>query len=135
LTESIVILSTKEGTMDLSDIDAAINGARDRWGHADAQHNEDMLALIAAAEAMREKLYGPDGCDPMPVFVVKGKDLLAPDAIAAYQNACAERGLNEQARQVWLALGEVAGWQSRHPELVKLPDHPHVPVAVSVKEE
>lgn len=70
----------------------------------------------------------PVGGDPMPVFVIKGKDLLAPDAIAAYQNACVARGLNEQAQQVWLALREVAGWQSRNPELVKLPDHQHVPV-------
>lgn len=45
--------------MDLHEIDAAIAGAKDRWGHGDAPHNADMLALIAAAEAMRDNLILP----------------------------------------------------------------------------
>ena len=112
-------------------IDDALAAAKDRYDHAEAPYDPDVLALIRAAETMRVKLYGTVDHDPMPVFVLKGKDLLAPDAIAAYQNACAARGLDEQARQVWLALGEIAGWQSRNPGLVKLPDHPHVPVVPS----
>lgn len=115
--------------MELSEIDAAINGAKDRWGHADAQHNEDMLALIAAAEAMREKLYGPDGYDPMPVFVIKAKDRLAPEAVTAYGDLCAAEGLVSQLSQVDAALAEIRAWQRRHPDLVKMPDHPHVPVS------
>lgn len=66
--------------------------------------------------------------DPMPVFTIQGTDQLAPDAVAAYQNLCVQAGLSDQANQVWLALGEIARWQSRHPDLVKLPDHKHVPV-------
>lgn len=45
--------------MDLLEIDAAIAGAKERWGHGDAPHNPDMLALIAAAEQMRENLILP----------------------------------------------------------------------------
>ena len=94
-------------------------------------HLPQAFELLRALDEAAAELAGPAEGDPMPVFVIKGKDVLAPDAIAAYQNACAARGLNEQARQVWLALGEVAGWQSRHPDLVKLPDHPHVPAGVN----
>jgi hypothetical protein len=65
--------------------------------------------------------------DPMPVFVLKGKDALAPFVIADYRRECERHGLTEQATQVLLALREMNAWQARHPELVKLPDHPHVP--------
>jgi hypothetical protein len=44
--------------VELKEIDAALDGAKDRWDHADAPYNPDMLALIRAAEAMREQLYG-----------------------------------------------------------------------------
>jgi hypothetical protein len=71
----------------------------------------------------------PAADDPMPVFVIKGKDQLAPDAVAAYQNACVKHGLSEQAKQASLALDEIARWQTRHPELVKAPDHKHVPAS------
>ncbi len=45
--------------MDLREVDAAIAGAKDRWGHGDAPHNPDMLALIDAAEKMRGNLILP----------------------------------------------------------------------------
>lgn len=51
--------------MDRTEIEATIGGAKDRWDHADAPHNPDVLALIRAAEAMHAKLYGdPDANTP-----------------------------------------------------------------------
>lgn len=70
--------------------------------------------------------------DPMPVFVLKGKDALAPGTIAYYGRECGKHhGLHEQAEQVELAYQEMAGWQRRNPDLVALPDHKHVPVTAS----
>lgn len=76
-----------------------------------------------------------NNADPMPVFVLKGKDALAPGIVDAYRRECRRHGLFAQAAEVELAFAEMADWQSRHPELVKLPDHAHVPAsAVSVEE-
>jgi hypothetical protein len=55
-------------SLDLAGIDAAIAGAKDRFDHADAPHNPDVLALIRAAETLRAAIepavyaYGPEGC-------------------------------------------------------------------------
>lgn len=65
--------------------------------------------------------------DPMPVFVIKGKDRLAPAAVNAYFTLCLSRGLSGQAAEVADAEQEIREWQYRHPNLVKYPDHPHVP--------
>lgn len=73
--------------------------------------------------------------DPMPVFVLKGKDALAPFLVLTYQRECYRYGLEEQARQVQLAYEEMAAWQRRNPDRVKLPDHPHVPAVPSVPQE
>ncbi len=66
--------------------------------------------------------------DLMPVFVIKGKDRLAPAAVAAYRDLCAAAGLSGQADQVQHAVTEIIGWQARHPRKVQTPDHAHVPV-------
>lgn len=91
----------------------------------------DWSDLPALAAAMREKLYGPGGDDPMPVFVIKGKDELAVSAVTAYRTICYQRGLIDQGNEVDLAVREIAGWQGRNIGLVKLPDHEHVPVTQS----
>lgn len=65
----------------------------------------------------------------MPVFVIKGKDRLAPQAVNAYHALCRHFGLHDQAEQVLRARDEIDAWQERHPDLVKLPDHPHVPAS------
>lgn len=39
--------------LDLDEVDAALAGAKDRWDHAGAPYNPDMLALIRAAEQLR----------------------------------------------------------------------------------
>lgn len=64
--------------------------------------------------------------DPMPVFVLKGKDALAPGVVDYYRRECVRHGLAEQAEQVELAFREMAAWQQRNPDKVKLPDHKHV---------
>lgn len=42
--------------MDRREIDLAIAGAKDRFDHAEASHDPDVLALIRAAEALRAEL-------------------------------------------------------------------------------
>ncbi len=109
-------------------VDDALSAAKARYDHAEAPYDPDVLGLIRAAEAMRENLYGPAGDDPMPVVVIKGKDRLAPGAVAAYGDLCAAEHLVHQSGQVDAALAEIRAWQRRHPDLVKTPDHEHVPV-------
>lgn len=62
----------------------------------------------------------------MPVFVIKAKDLLAPEAVAAYRDLCIIYGLREQAAEVNKAIEEIAAWQEANVDVVKLPDHTHV---------
>jgi hypothetical protein len=111
------------------DVDDALSAAKARFDHGDAPYDPDVLGLIRAAEAMREKLYGPVAGDPMPRFVIGGKDKLARAAVAEYHNLCLQAGLRDQAAQVFLAMSEIIRWQARNPGHVKLPDHEHVPVA------
>jgi hypothetical protein len=65
--------------------------------------------------------------DPMPVFVLKAKDELAVSAIEWYRTYCEDYDLHDQAEEVMKAITEFEEWQARHPEAMKLPDHPHVP--------
>ncbi len=110
-------------------VDDALAAVKARWDHGDAPYDPDILALIRAAETMRAKLYGPVADDPMPVFVIKAKDAFAVSAVWEYQRLCESRGLDAQAAQVRLARVEMSEWRERNPGAVKLPDHPHVPVA------
>jgi hypothetical protein len=71
--------------------------------------------------------------DPMPVFVLKGKDALAPGTIAYYRRECDRHDLGAQATEVGAAFDEMAAWQQRNWTLVKLPDHPHVPVEANAE--
>lgn len=95
-------------------MDLAAEMARAVRDHADE--------VIAWARAV-------DDPDPEPRFVIHGKDKLAFAAVRAYQVLCYESGLGAQADQVWFALREIEEWQQHHPDLVKLPDHQHVPAA------
>jgi hypothetical protein len=65
--------------------------------------------------------------DPMPVFVIKAKDKLAVQTILCYLDYCDDEDLDDQAREVRKAIAEFEAWQRRHPDAMKLPDHPHVP--------
>lgn len=65
--------------------------------------------------------------DPMPVFTIKGKDVLAGPAVRAYRELCAAYGLHDQAVEVDKAHAEIVEWQARNLDRVKMPDHPHVP--------
>lgn len=90
----------------------------------------DWSDLPALSAAMRAKLYGPVAADPMPVFVIKAKDKLAPDAIGGYVALCEAVGLVDQTRQARHALSEVKSWQDRNAGHVKMPYHQHVPVGL-----
>lgn len=63
----------------------------------------------------------------MPVFVIKAKDLLAPEAVKAYRDLCIAYGLRDQAAEVDKAIEEIIAWQESSVDVVKLPDHVHVP--------
>lgn len=67
--------------------------------------------------------------DPMPVFVIKAKDKIAPLIVAQYAEACRARGWDDQAAEVDKALDEINEWRDRHRDLVKVPEHKHVPAA------
>jgi hypothetical protein len=91
--------------------------------------------MCPGTEYMKDELYAdepvwvetaPDP-DPMPVFVIKGKDKLALEAIRAYRRLCEHYGLRTQAREVGKAHREMREWQQRNRAAMQLPDHPHVP--------
>lgn len=67
----------------------------------------------------------------MPVFVIKAKDALAPEAVGAYRDLCLKYGLDSQAAEVRKALSEISAWQLANEDRVKLPDHEHVPTPTS----
>lgn len=69
--------------------------------------------------------------DPMPVFTIKGKDMLALSTIKAYREACASYGLHDQAAEVDKAIAEMAAWQRRNVSALKWPDHEHVDASAS----
>ena len=63
----------------------------------------------------------------MPVFTIKARDDLAIQAVRGYRDLCIYYGLDEQAKQVELALEEIIRWRYDHPRECKWPDHDHVP--------
>jgi hypothetical protein len=67
--------------------------------------------------------------DPMPVFTIKASDKLAAAAVEHHGQLCADRGLFSQQAEVDLALQEILDWRDRNPNLVKVPDHKHVPAS------
>jgi hypothetical protein len=111
------------------------------WDGQDCDSFDELEARWKLAEAVAAVLNGAStptddhaaGSDPMPVFTLKGKDLLALEAVQSYLILCEQAGLAAQAEQVRLAFEEMAGWRERNPGAVKLPDHPHVPVAAATK--
>lgn len=64
--------------------------------------------------------------DPMPVFVLHGKDRLAIETIKFYRNLCIVNGLYDQMREVEKALDEMYEWVERNPDQMKFPDHEHI---------
>lgn len=62
----------------------------------------------------------------MPVFIIKAKDALAPEAVAAYRELCSKYQLHAQAAQVQLAIDEIVAWQESHPDDLRLPSYEHV---------
>lgn len=87
---------------------------------------KQLLAILAQRGWQIRDVPGPRD-DPMPVFELLAKDVLAPGTIDYYGRECRRHDLPEQREQVELAYQEAAAWQQRHPELCKLPDHLHQP--------
>lgn len=70
-----------------------------------------------------------------PVFVVRGKDALALEAVTAYHTACCQAGLLDQAVEVTKAIVEIVRWQRDNQSKVKLPDHVHAPAGTTEPDE
>lgn len=64
--------------------------------------------------------------DPMPRFVLLGKDKHTPETILAYAHACDRAGNHAQHDEAVKAYYEMLEWQQRNPDKVKEPDHKHV---------
>lgn len=64
----------------------------------------------------------------MPIFPLKGQDLLTIDTVKFYRGLCIINGLLEQANEVERALDELYDFSERNPGQMKLPDHKHVGV-------
>lgn len=114
--------------MSLPEIDAALDKAKNCWDRNPT--SEVMFALIQAAETLRAQLFGSTrvDTDPMPVFVVRGKDNLAVAMVNHYLDLCIRHGLTAQAGEVAPAVEEIRRWRQRNRDKVQWPDHQHVPV-------
>lgn len=103
----------------------------DRLAQAEPTQVRDLQLSIehgmrtALLKQLREALAAPD--DPMPVFTLLAKDMLALDTVEAYRELCSSARLHDQADEVRKAWREMFEWRRRHPDAVKMPDHPHVP--------
>lgn len=57
-----------------------------------------------------------------PVFVIRGRDLAAPDAIDAYAEAAAKNGAGVDITDVCHERADaIREWQRDHPEVLKIP--------------
>ena len=58
-----------------------------------------------------------------PVFIIRGKDAVAPAAIRAYAKESALRGASpEHVAECQQVAEEIEAWQANNPALVKVPD-------------
>lgn len=91
------------------------------------QKSEDdsVSPVDIAIKLLRERVVAAD----VPVFVLKGTDLIAPQAVEHYHEMCHSYGLFAQQEEVGKALEEMRDWQDRNRDRVKLPDHKHAPHA------
>jgi hypothetical protein len=64
----------------------------------------------------------------MPVFVIKGKDKFALRLLITHRDLCIANGLIKQSLEDQKAIDELVDWQDENPELMKFPDHKHIPV-------
>lgn len=61
--------------------------------------------------------------DDEPVFVIRGKDILAARAVAHWMDLAGERGVNDEKMVAVAAhLKAIEVFQRDHPERCKLPD-------------
>lgn len=102
---------------------------------------QDMAQVVSQrGESVLNDMYGvkPTSIgEDEPVFLIRGKDAAAPDAIRAYADVLLNlpwpSGDENKERRADLHLlvaaitrwaAHVEAWQTHHPELVKMPDVP-----------
>lgn len=58
-----------------------------------------------------------------PLFIVRGKDRLAPALIEKYANLAEDYGASEEfVNEIWSLYWEMKDWQHAHPDRIKVPD-------------
>lgn len=57
-----------------------------------------------------------------PLFLLRGQDQLALNAVWHYYETCKKMGQLQHAEAVYMVWLQMAQWQQEHPERVKLPD-------------
>lgn len=60
--------------------------------------------------------------DDEPFFLIRGKDLLAPHAVAAYAELLRKVGQDGQAEHVEAIAVRMLEWAAKYPDLMKVPD-------------
>lgn len=84
---------------------------------------DDISPADVAISLLRARVVAAD----VPVFVLKGTDILAAAAISYYTELCRSNGAVDQANEVEKALLEMREWQKANLSRVKTPVHRHVP--------
>ncbi len=57
-----------------------------------------------------------------PIFVIRAKDRLAPQALLEYAQLMMKSGNAAAAEEIFDFIKEVIAWQNENPDLVKEPD-------------
>lgn len=57
-----------------------------------------------------------------PLFVIRGRDALAFNALTDYAESCSRHGLYDMAEQVYEHARRFAEWQAKHAKMTRLPD-------------
>jgi hypothetical protein len=92
----------------------------------------EVAALWGEADRAPEDIGGPIPPDE-PVFLIRGCDVAAPQAILAYAELAAEHGASDfhvESARAWAS--EVDAWQRAHQDRVKVPDRPGAKPEVSL---
>lgn len=87
-----------------------------KYGNAEAPtvgHQGDMTAALR---------YVVDAHPEEPLFILRGRDILAPSVISTYESMADLLVSQEMANQVNLHLERFTVWQAKYPAFKKYPD-------------
>lgn len=73
-------------------------------------------------DAMGALRYIMDALPDEPLFVIRGRDVLALPVLSAYVQECNEHGIYEQAYRAGKHLERFREWQGGNAKLTHLPD-------------